>query len=344
MHETREYEYEPEMYSAIPEPARTPFLTYALLCIYAAVFGLATLAGGTEDPDVLLDFGAMFGPYISEGEYWRLFTATFLHSGIMHLGFNGLSLFIFGQMVERWYGHARFALVYVLSGLAGSVSSYLLNSIAIGAGASGAIFGVIGAMAAFFLIQRRAFGKYAQNSLIGVGVIVAVNIFIGVSTPGIDNWAHVGGLVSGFLLGLALSPRYRRDRTFFGYGVIVNTTGSLLLKWWVVPAALAVLIVGVILANDRLPDNPATRYARAEYHYREGNYSRALAELDLAAEMGLAAGFVRVSADVHLLRGKIYAELGDQAVARQELALAIRFGSPQVQEEALQVIRGLSSQ
>ena len=320
----------------MPEAARTPFLTYALLCIYAVVFGLATLAGGTEDPDVLLDFGAMSGPYISEGEYWRLFSATFLHSGIMHLGSNALSLFIFGQMVERWYGHARFALVYVLSGLAGSVSSYLFNSIAIGAGASGAIFGVIGALAAFFLIQRRAFGKYAQNSLIGIGVIVAIIIFIGVLTPGIDNWAHGGGLVSGFLLGLALSPRYRRARTFFGYGVIVNTTGSLLLKWWVVPATLAILVVGVIVANGRLPDNSFTRYIRAEAYYQDGNYSRALDELELVN------GFSPVLGRAYLLRGKIYAESGNWAAAQRELALAIRHGSTEVKEEALQVIRGLS--
>lgn len=322
----------------MPEAARTPFLTYALLCIYAVVFGLATLAGGTEDPDVLLDFGAMFGPYISEGEYWRLFSATFLHSGIMHLGFNGLSLFIFGQMVERWYGHARFALVYVLSGLAGSVSSYLFNSIAIGAGASGAIFGVIGALAAFFLIQRRAFGKYAQNSLFGIVVIIAINIFFGISTPGIDNWAHGGGLVSGFLLGLALSPRYRRARTFFGYGVIVNTTGSLLLKWWVVPVTFAILVVGVIVANGRLPDNSFTRYIRAEAYYQDGNYSRALDELELVN------GFSPVLGRAYLLRGKIYAESGNWAAAQRELALAIRHGSTEVQEEALQVIRirGLS--
>lgn len=336
MYETRDYDYEPEAYPPMPEAARTPFLTYALLCIYAVVFGLATLAGGTEDPDVLLDFGAMFGPYISEGEYWRLFSATFLHSGIMHLGFNGLSLFIFGQMVERWYGHARFALVYVLSGLAGSVSSYLFNSIAIGAGASGAIFGVIGALAAFFLIQRRAFGKYAQNSLFGIVVIIAINIFFGISTPGIDNWAHGGGLVSGFLLGLALSPRYRRARTFFGYGVIVNTTGSLLLKWWVVPATLAILVVGVIVANGRLPDNPFTRYIRAEAYYQDGNYSRALDELELVN------GFSPVLGRAYLLRGKIYAESGNWAAAQRELALAIRHGSTEVKEEALQVIRGLS--
>ena len=78
-----EPEPEPDPYLPMPQVARTPFFTYALLVINIVVFGLATLAGGTEDPQVLLDFGAMFGPLISDGEYWRLFTAMFLHSGVM---------------------------------------------------------------------------------------------------------------------------------------------------------------------------------------------------------------------------------------------------------------------
>ena len=97
MYETDEYDQEPEPYVPMPEVTRTPYLTYALLAINVVMFGLAQLAGGTEDPDVLLDFGAMFGPLISQGEYWRLLTAMFLHSGLMHLGSNSLGLFIFGQ-------------------------------------------------------------------------------------------------------------------------------------------------------------------------------------------------------------------------------------------------------
>ena len=334
MYESDEYDHQPEPYVPMPELVRRPYLTYALLAINVVVFGLAQLAGGTEDPDVLLDFGAMFGPLISEGEYWRLFTAMFLHSGFMHLGFNALGLFIFGQTVERAYGHERFFLVYILAGLAGSVTSYLFNSIAIAAGASGAIFGVVGALAAYFVIQRKTFGKHAQQSLIGVGVIVAINVFIGLTTPGIDNWAHGGGLVAGFVLGLTLSPQFMTARTMFGSQVIVNTTGSLILKWWVVPVSLVILALGVLIADRRMPDNEFTHYYRAERYYSQGDVSRALDELMLAIESNPLA-----AAQAHLLRGKIYIEAGNYQLARQELAMAIRLGSRRIQADALETIR-----
>ena len=336
MYETDEYDHEPEPYVPMPEVTRKPYLTYALLAINVVMFGLVELAGGTEDPDVLLDFGAMFGPFISEGEYWRLFTAMFLHSGFMHLGFNALGLFIFGHIVERSYGHERFFLIYVLAGLAGSVTSYLFNPTAVAAGASGAIFGVVGALAAFLVVQRRTFGKHAQNSLIGIGIIVAINIFIGLSTPGIDNWAHGGGLVAGFILGLTLSPQYRQARTMFGYQVIVNTTGSLILKWWVVPVTLVILAFGVMLADRRLPENSFTHYFRAERYYSQGDYDRALDELALAIESSRLG-----PAQAHLLRGKIYIEAGNYQLARQELAIALRLGDRRVQAEALEAIRAL---
>ena len=335
MYETDEYDQEPEPYVPMPEVTRTPYLTYALLAINVVMFGLAQLAGGTEDPDVLLDFGAMFGPLISQGEYWRLLTAMFLHSGLMHLGSNSLGLFIFGHLVERSYGHERFFLIYVLAGLAGSVTSYLFNSIAIAAGASGAIFGVVGALAAFLVVQRRTFGKHAQNSLIGIGIIVAINIFIGLSTPGIDNWAHGGGLVAGFILGLTLSPQYRQAGTMFGHRIIVNTSGSLILKWWVVPATLLILVLGVILADRRLPENSFTHYFRAERYHSQGDYDRALDTLTLAIESGPPL------ARVHFLRASIYIEAGNYQLARQELAMALRLGDPVEQAAALEAIRAL---
>ena len=335
MYEPDEYDQEPEPYVPMPEVTRTPYLTYALLAINVVMFGLAQLAGGTEDPDVLLDFGAMFGPLISQGEYWRLLTAMFLHSGLMHLGSNSLGLFIFGHLVERSYGHVGFLLMYVLAGLAGSVTSYLFNPTAVAAGASGAIFGVVGALAAFFLMQRRTFGKHAQHSLIGVAIIVAILTFNGLSSPGIDNWAHGGGLVAGFVLGLTLSPQYRQATTMFGYRVIVNTSGSLILKWWVVPATLLILVLGVILADRRLPENSFTHYFRAERYHSQGDYDRALDTLTLAIESGPPL------ARVHFLRASIYIEAGNYQLARQELAMALRLGDPVEQAAALEAIRAL---
>ena len=336
MYETDESDYERERYVPMPEVTRRPYLTYALLAINVVMFGLAELAGGTEDPDVLLDFGAMFGPLISQGEYWRLLTAMFLHSGFMHLGFNALALFIFGYLVERSYGHAPFFLIYFLAGLAGSVTSYLFNPTAVAAGASGAIFGVFGALAAFLLLQRRAFGKHAQNSLIGLAIFVAIQFFIGLATPGIDNWAHGGGLVAGFILGLALSPQYRQAGTRFGYRIFVNTSGSLILKWWIVPVTLLILALGVIIADRRLPENSYTHYFRAERYYSQGDYGRALDSLDLALESGPIG-----AAQSHLLRGKIYVETGNYQLARQELGIALRLGNRSVQVEALEAIRSI---
>ena len=335
MYGTHEFDQEPD-YVPMPEVTRRPYLTYALLAINVVVFGLAELAGGTDDPDVLLDFGAMFGPLISQGEYWRLFTAMFLHAGFMHLGFNALALFIFGQSVERSYGHERFFLIYILAGLAGSVTSYLFNSIAIAAGASGAIFGVVGALAAFLFMQRGTFGKHAQNSLIGLAVIIGINIFIGLTTPGIDNWAHGGGLVAGFILGLALSPQYRRARNVFGYRILVNTSGSLVLKWWVVPATLLILAFGVVVADLRMPENSFTHYFRAERYYSQGDLDRALDSLALAIESGPLG-----AAQSHLLRGKIYIEAGNYRLARQELGIALRLGDRSIQVEALEAIRSI---
>ena len=105
-----------------PDKSGRPVVTWALLAVNILVWIATEIAGGSEDTQVLLDFGAMFGPTIANGEYWRLFTAMFLHVGLMHLLFNGLALLIFGQVVERTYGHLQFVIIYVLAGLAGSVA------------------------------------------------------------------------------------------------------------------------------------------------------------------------------------------------------------------------------
>ena len=109
-----------------PQPTNRPLLTYILLIANAAMFGLATLMGGSENPQVLLRFGAQFGPLIAAGEYWRLFTAMFMHSGVMHIALNGFGLLIFGSMVEQSFGHVRFFIIYILAGLAGVGLGYVI--------------------------------------------------------------------------------------------------------------------------------------------------------------------------------------------------------------------------
>ena len=267
---------------SLPNAGKVPVVTWVLLAANVVIWLAATFAGGTEDPEVLLDFGAMFGPLIADGQYWRLFTAMFLHVGIAHLFFNGFGLFIFGPLLENAYGRSRVLLIYVLAGLSGSVASFLLNSISIGAGASGAIFGIMGALAAFFLAQRETLGEMARGNLAGLLVLAGINLLYGLSTPGIDNWAHVGGFASGFGLGLAFAPTYKLQLTPFGQPVALVDVSSVAQRWWVLPMMLVALLLGTWLAVGSLPDNPYTHVYRAERLFERQDFDAANRELMLA--------------------------------------------------------------
>ena len=261
-----------------------PVVTYTLLAINVVVWLAMELTGGSEDRNVLLRFGAMFGPLIASGEYWRLFTAMFLHGHIWHLAFNSFLLFVFGQQVERIYGPTRFALIYVLSGLFGSVASYLLNSLVTSVGASGAIFGVLGALVAFYLARREMLGEMGRQSLTGLAVFAAFNLLFGFTQPGIDNWAHMGGLAAGFTIGMALAPNYRRVDDTFGFGGQLVDVNSLARSFWVVPLALVILAGATALGNSRTP-NVESHFERAERFLRDGNRQASFNELIKALEI-----------------------------------------------------------
>ena len=232
-----------------------PYGTWALLAANVATWLVVEMSGGSADPEVLLRFGAMFGPQIAVGEYWRLLSAMFLHVGWMHLLFNSLGLLIFGRMVERMYGTVGFLAIYIVAGLSGSVASYLLNPVAIAAGASGAIFGVLGALGAFFLAKRNELGEFGRQSLVGITMIAGLNLMIGFAMPGIDNWAHLGGLVMGFGVGFASVPNYRYITEVGQAGPVFRLVNgnSLGRRFWVLPAACAILIAGVLLGNFTAP-------------------------------------------------------------------------------------------
>ncbi len=192
---------------ALPLPAHRPLWTYVLLGINIAVWLLMTFAGGSENPLVLIRFGAKYNPLIVAGQYWRLLTACFVHIGLMHLIFNAWALFNLGLEIETRFGRARFLALYLLSGLFGSVLSFLGND-ALSAGASGAIFGLIGAMIAYFAIYRRRFGNWGKSRLTSALVVAGYNLVFGFMAVGIDNLGHIGGLIGGLLLGWALCPNY----------------------------------------------------------------------------------------------------------------------------------------
>ena len=326
-----------QRYIPLPGSARRPIVTYALLGLNVVVWLATYAAGAGDDAWVLVDFGAMFGPLIAEGQYWRLFTAMFLHHDLVHLAFNGFALFIFGRMVETTHGRARFVAIYVLSGLAGGVLSYALSPINIGVGASGAIFGVLGALAAFFASQRRTFGVVVQRNLMGILVIAAINIFYGLATPGIDNWAHVGGLVAGFALGFALAPRYRIVTSDFGTPGFLKDVTSVSRMWWIVPTALVLVSVGAWLATTNFPDNAYTHLNKAERYYGQKDYESAFAEVERAIALD---GYL---AEAWLLRARMLVELGDSEGARVQLGMVIRSGDAEMRAEAIALLEELRS-
>lgn len=322
----------------LPGAGRAPVVTYALLGINSLVWIASEIGGGANDRGALLDFGAMFGPLIADGQYWRLFTAIFLHIGILHMALNSLALFIFGRLVEAIYGHTRFAALYVVAGLGGSATSYLFNSIALAAGASGAIFGVLGALTAFFYVQRNVMGEMAKRNLMSLLVLAGINLVFGMLFPGVDNWAHLGGFVFGAALGLRLAPRYEPVRDLLGQVVTFRDRNSLAKQLPVLAAATGAVVLIALLATATLPDNALSRTYAADRHFEEGRYTEALDELAVAQEID------SVEPQVYLVRGKIYAEAGDIDRARLNLRAAMRFarlvGDEDTYEEARALLEG----
>lgn len=154
------------------------------------------------DSMTLLEMGAKYNPLISRGEVWRLFTAAFLHGGILHLACNMYSLYAVGTQVERIYGKVKYIIIYILSALGASVLSYLLAPRSLSVGASGAIFGVLGAILVFVIKEKNKLSKGALGNILSV---IALNLYIGFTIPNIDNYAHIGGLIVGIIISIILT-------------------------------------------------------------------------------------------------------------------------------------------
>jgi rhomboid protease GluP len=192
-----------------PIPMAKPLWTYVFMAVDVVVFLVMTLAGGTQDPATLDRFGANTAWLIAtQQQYWRLFTANFIHIGIVHLAFNMFALFQLGRQIEALYGRPRFLTIYLLSGLSGAIFSYMLTQ-GRSAGASTALFGLFGALVVYFYRHREMFGRFGQQQLINLGIILLINVIIGLS-PGsnIDNWGHFGGFIGGLILSWFLCPSY----------------------------------------------------------------------------------------------------------------------------------------
>lgn len=309
--------------SGLPGADSRIVVTWALLAVNIAVWGAMEVVGGSSiDPDVLQRFGAMYGPLVAAGEYWRLFTAMFLHAGITHLLFNCFGLFIFGRLVEGVYGYYRFGAIYVMAGLSGGVVSYMFNKTVIAVGASGAIFGVLGALMAYFLVHRNALGDMGRRNLTGLAVVAALNLAIGLIIPNIDNWAHLGGLGGGFVVGLVLAPLYRYQIVETPFGVVRRNVSKLPLggRWLIVPVVLA-LLAGLVWVSGSNPTDAEQSVAlavRAERLLADGDHTAALEQAERALELDSRNGLAL------FMRGKILAEIGANEQAIKDLSAALR--------------------
>ncbi len=184
-------------------------VTPTLVALNCLAFVCTALAGGglvVPDGAVLIDWGTNFGPLTLSGQWWRLFSSMFLHFGVFHLALNMWALWGLGGTTERLFGSAHFALLYVFAGLCGSIVSLLWHPDINSAGASGAIFGVLGGQLAFVLKPDTGVPASISGSMKGSALIfVLYNLANGFAHTGIDNGAHLGGLLGGFAMGWVLA-------------------------------------------------------------------------------------------------------------------------------------------
>ena len=234
----------------------TPYLTYALIAANVGVW-LVTLALGHDiahpTPTQLFDVGGNFGPATLGHDPWRLLTSMFLHGGVLHLTMNMLALAPTGRQVETLYGRPGMGAIYLIAGLLGALTSAMRGA-GVSVGASGAIFGLFGAFGGFLVRHRsRLEPNAARAALRSVGMVLAINLLIGVSLPQVDMAAHLGGLVGGAATGWALEQQPK--------------AWSMLRRALVVGGIGAATLVGVsYVVPAGQPDVPLVvqRYAEAE--------------------------------------------------------------------------------
>ena len=231
--------------------ASTPryFVAPAIIGLNVAIFALMALTGMPllnlldRQPTglglQLFAWGANYGPATLEGQWWRLLSSTFIHGGIIHLALNMQCLWQLGKLTERLYGNWTFLLLYILSGLGGSVASLWWNPNTLSVGASGAIFGVAGGLVAFLYLGKLPLPRGATQSILSSTLVfVGYNLLYGFTSTGIDNAAHIGGLVTGALVGALLTRPLppppgssRLPKAFIAAGlVLLLVVGTLLVR------------------------------------------------------------------------------------------------------------------
>ncbi|MFD1363056.1 rhomboid family intramembrane serine protease [Lentibacillus salinarum] len=307
-----------------------PFLTYFLLAANLLVFLLLELTGNSTSTATLIAFGAKYNPAIIEnGEWWRIVTSMFLHIGLLHLIMNMLAVYYLGTLVERIYGSVRFLLIYFLAGIGGGLASFAFTT-SVSAGASGALFGLFGALLFFGCVHKRIFFQTMGMNLL---IIIGINIVFGLSVPQVDNGAHMGGLLAGFIASAILNlPKKRNRRLQF----------SALVLYGLIMAGL------VIYGTEHNRSNPAYQLMQAEQLITEEQYEEVV---DVVTKGLQTSDTIDTELESHLLFQRSYAFIQlnrvDQAVedleqstdlnnnfAKAHYNLAVLYGNQSLEDKA----------
>jgi len=195
-------------------------ITYTLILINLLVYIYSSfLSADIVDMNmkVLVELGALFGPItVLDGQWQDLGIAMFLHGGMTHLLMNMFSLFLIGRTVEQYFNVVSYASIYGFAGLIGGLVSLYMHPVSVGVGASGAIFGIFGALAGFFLAHRAKIEAHAKAFMKDFGIILGINLVLGFSIESIDVSAHVGGLIVGIIGGYVIS---KNSKLVWSYSV-----------------------------------------------------------------------------------------------------------------------------
>ena len=292
------------------------FVTPALLTANVAYFVVALLHGVSPiqpERQQLLDLGAIYGPFVFDGEWWRLSSANFVHIGFLHLFFNMWCLWSLGSAAERMFGNLTFLLIYLLSGIGGSVASLAWHPAVLSAGASGAVFGIAGALLSMLYLGHILVPRPVVRQLLSsLAFFVGFNLLLGSVLEGVDNAGHVGGLVVGLGLGAALQrplPSGRRPWQ----------------RFLIVPVVVLLFVAGARFAVEKSADDPYLLAARARELATEGNKEASIETFQKAAE--LAPESAELANDL----GTSYLDSGriEDAIATFERAVAL---DPQLYE------------
>ncbi len=276
-------------------------LVFVAMCVVSGGQALTT-----PSSEMLLDWGGNFAPLTFNGEWWRMFSSMFLHMGFVHIAFNMAALWNMGQSAEELFGTRRFVNLYFISGFGGSCLSLLFNPGVLSAGASGAIFGVYGALFAFFFAHRKEMGKEAfLAGTKSATAFLVLNIVLGL-TFGFDNFCHLGGLVSGFVCGTFYLPRANKPLSkhpVLGTFLLIGTIYGLFNYAKTVPFDLGdryyVSAAREFLQNDQYaeanamlnkaivkkPNNAEAIFLRGFALMKTKHYNEALADFEKAANL-----------------------------------------------------------